>query len=243
MLSIIIITKNEEIMLPRLLESIKQQDFKDYEVIISDAKSTDKTRDIARKYNCRIVEGGLPSTGRNSGAKAAKKDILLFLDADVILPPEFLSKNIKEFNDRNLVSATALYVPLSKKIIDKILHHSYNYFARTIQYISPHAAGFCIFIKRDVFIKVGGFNENVRFAEDHALVNQSKKHGKFRILKSVPLLVDVRRLDKEGRIGTIKKYLTADLYRLFKGEIENPPFDYDMQGVNMKKNSSEKLGV
>ena len=235
MLSIIIITKNEEIMLPRLLESIKQQNFKDYEVIVSDASSTDKTKEIAKKFNCRIVEGGLPSAGRNNGAKAAKKDILLFLDADVILPPEFLSRNIKEFKDKNLVSATALYVPLSKKILDKFLHHCYNSFARTMQYVSPHAAGFCIFIKKDVFNKISGFNENIRMAEDHALVNQSKKHGKFRILKSVPLLVDVRRLNKEGRIGTIKKYLITDFYRLFKGEIENPPFDYDMQGVNMKK--------
>ncbi len=240
MLSIIIITKNEEIMLPRLLQSIKLQDFNDYEVIVSDAKSTDKTREIAKKYGCRVVEGGLPSIGRNNGAKSAKKDILLFLDADVILPPQFLSKNIKEFNGRNLVSATTLYVPLSKKNIDKFLHHCYNAFARTVQYISPHAAGFCIFMRKDVFNKIGGFNENVRMAEDHALVNQSKKHGKFRILKTVPLLVDVRRLDKEGRIGTIKKYLITDIYRLFKGEIENPPFDYDMQGVNMKKNSVEK---
>ncbi len=240
MLSIIIITKNEEKMLPRLLDSIKCQDFNDYEIIVSDAKSTDKTRSIAKKYGCRIVEGGLPSKGRNNGAKAARGDILLFLDADVILPPKFLLKNIKEFNKKNLVFATVDYIPLSHKIIDKILHHSYNAFARTIQYISPHAARFCIFCKKNVFFKIGGFNENIRFAEDHALVSKYKGHGKFRILNSVPLLVDVRRLDKEGRIGIIKKFVFADLYRLIKGEIKNCPFDYNMQGVNIKKLSKNR---
>ena len=80
MLSIIIITKNEEKCLPRLLESIKRQNFRDYEIIVSDAQSTDRTREIALAYGCKIVEGGLPSVGRNNGARVAKGEILLFLE-------------------------------------------------------------------------------------------------------------------------------------------------------------------
>jgi glycosyltransferase involved in cell wall biosynthesis len=77
-ISIIIPTKNEETCLPKLLDSIKSQDFPDYEIIIADANSTDKTREIAKSYGCIVVDGGLPAVGRNRGAEVANGEILLF---------------------------------------------------------------------------------------------------------------------------------------------------------------------
>ena len=71
-LSIIIPTYNEEEYLPVLLDSIKSQSFDDYEIIVADANSTDKTREIAESYGCIVVAGGLPAVGRNNGAKIAK---------------------------------------------------------------------------------------------------------------------------------------------------------------------------
>src|SRR5687767_6578001 len=103
MLSIIIPTYNEEEYLPFLLRSIQAQSYKDYEVIIADASSTDKTRAIAAEFGARVVQGGLPGAGRNRGAEAAKGENLLFLDADVILPdPWFLQMTVGEFEKRKL---------------------------------------------------------------------------------------------------------------------------------------------
>ena len=229
MLSIIIISKNEEKCIERLLKSIKMQDFKDYEIILSDAQSTDKTRKIARKYGCRIVEGGLPSKGRNAGAKASKGNLLLFLDSDVVLPKHFLKKNIEEF--KGYSCATAIYKPMSNKRIDKILYGSYNYFARSTQKIFSLAGGFCIFCTKDVYKKIGGFDENMMMCEDHFFVNQARKYGKFGILKSVPILCDVRRMDKEGRFGLCKKYFVVSIHLLFKGWIfDSSPVKYELQG-------------
>ena len=91
MLSIIIPTLNEEKYLPLLLESIKKQkDFFDYEIIVADAGSKDKTLEIAKNYGCITVGGGLPSKARNEGAKITNGNTLLFLDADVILTNDFL---------------------------------------------------------------------------------------------------------------------------------------------------------
>ena len=83
MLSIIVPTLNEEEYLPKLLESIKKQDFKDYEIIVADAGSEDKTLEIAKKRGCIITKGGSITVGRNNGAKVARGDIFLFLDSDV----------------------------------------------------------------------------------------------------------------------------------------------------------------
>ncbi len=89
-LSIIIPTFNEESYLPHLLESIKRQDFSDYEVIVADAGSKDSTRDIAQEWGCKVVEGGLPSVGRNRGTEAASGEYLLFFDSDVFLTRDYL---------------------------------------------------------------------------------------------------------------------------------------------------------
>ncbi|MBW2965899.1 glycosyltransferase [Candidatus Woesearchaeota archaeon] len=235
MLSIIIITKNEEKCLPRLLESLKNQSFKDYEVIVSDANSNDKTREIAANYGCRIVEGGKPAGGRNNGVKEAENDLLLFLDADVILPENFLEENIKEFNERKLDCATAIYKPQGDKLVDRFMYFVYNNWAKSMQYFFPHSAGFCIFCRKEVFDKAGGFNERLYIAEDHAFVNKAKHSGyRFRLLKSVPILASVRRAEKEGRFKFAMKYIYAGIYRLFVKEIEKEIFEYDYNYDNSK---------
>ena len=80
MLSIIIPTLNEEKHLPRLLKNIKDNNLENYEIIVADNNSKDKTRQIAKKYRCKIVQGGLPSKAKNNGAKAARGSLLFFIE-------------------------------------------------------------------------------------------------------------------------------------------------------------------
>ncbi len=95
--SIIIPAKNEEKYLPRLLESIKKQTTQPYEIIVADAGSTDRTVEVAKKYGAKVIKGGIPQVGRNNGAKQAKTDIIVFLDADVILPDSNVLKALCNF--------------------------------------------------------------------------------------------------------------------------------------------------
>lgn len=240
MLSIIIITKNEEENLPLLLDSIKMQDYKDYEIIVSDV-STDNTRKIAREYGCKVVDGGLPSKGRNNGAKAAKGDMLLFLDADVRLPESFLSKNLKEIRQRKLDVSTPISVPISDKWVDFLYYSTFNFWAMLTQRIFPHAGGYCIFCKRDLFEKVGGFDEKLKFSEDMAFVNKSKKYGLFRLLKSSPILCSVRRLEKDGRITIMVKFLWSCSYRIAAGEFYHVPFEYELGGIKIKDTEDSSI--
>ena len=102
-LSIIIPTWNEEKYLPRLLDCIRNQTYKNYEIIVADANSKDNTRKIAKKFGCRITNGGLPAVGRNNGAKIAKGYFLIFIDADVQIENDFLENSVNEINKKILI--------------------------------------------------------------------------------------------------------------------------------------------
>ena len=226
MLSVIIPTYNEEKYLPQLLRSIGEQNLRDFEVIVADNNSRDKTTRITRETGCRIVEGGPPPVGRNCGAKAARGDLLLFLDADTILPDNFLSHCILEFNSRRLDVATCFLKTKGNRLIDKGLFYACNLGLFICQFMDPHASGSFILCKRRAFRELGGFRESLKQAEDHDFVQRAKRIGKFRMLyKSLPC--STRRLEKEGRMRVLKKYIRSEIYRKLKGDINTDLFKYE----------------
>src|ERR1700678_2438455 len=180
MLSIIIPTYNEAKYLPLLLQSIKLQSFTDYEIIVADNKSTDSTVSIAKSYDAIITSGGLPGPGRNAGAKVAKGELFLFLDADVILTDtNFLADCYGEFKKRHIGVATCRIAPLSLLKKDIIGHEAYNIIMVLAEKISPYAPGFCIFAKASIHNRLQGFDEQILLAEDSDYVKRAKKIAKF----------------------------------------------------------------
>jgi len=232
MLSIIIPTLNEQNYLPYLLASLSRQTFQDFEVIVADADSKDRTREIAKNFGCRIIKGGLPGSGRNNGAKAAKNEWLLFLDADVILPPYFLERAMKEIKKRNLKAASCNIKPLSDKKIDKFLHNTVNLYFKGTERFWPHAPGFCIFVKKEIHQKINGFDEKIKLAEDHDYIMRASKIAPFRYLKSVKIPVSVRRLEKDGRFKIALKYALAEAHLIFLGPITSNIFNYKFDQFN-----------
>ncbi|MEK7211362.1 MAG: glycosyltransferase [Patescibacteria group bacterium] len=227
MLSIIIPTLNEEENLPKLLESIKKQEGVELETIVVDAQSTDRTREIAKKYGARVIDGGLPATARNLGAAAAMGDILLFLDADVVLPaPDFLEKTSAEFRERKFGIATCAVCPISDKKIDKLFHNTYNLYAKIVRRLTPRAPGFCIFARKDIHEAIGGFDEAIKLAEDHDYAERAGKITRFGILKSYPIMVSVRRFERDGRLNVAAKYLLCEVHLKLKGPVKSDIFKY-----------------
>lgn len=227
MISIIIPTLNEEDYLPSLLKSIKEQNFVDYEIIVADAGSNDRTLQIAKEYECKIVPGGLPAKGRNNGAKVAKGEILLFLDADIMLPsPNFLEDCLSEIKKRNLKIAGLPLKANSKNILSRLyLNIFYNRFIIFTERLSAHAA-MAIFIAKKLFDDIGGFDESIKLAEDHDMAQRAAKKEKFGIIRSQKILVSDRRFVKDGWIKTGIKYLLCELYILLIGPIKSDIFKY-----------------
>ena len=227
MLSIVIPTKNEEEYLPKLLASIAKQTLQPLEVIVADAFSTDKTRQIAASFGAKVVDGGMPGPGRNRGAEAASGEVLLFLDADVQLnDPQFLERNLNEFVERKLAFATCDVLPLSGKLVDRLFHDFYNAYTRALAKFHPHAPGFCIFARRAAHNQIHGFDETVLFCEDHDYVLRGQKIGAFGILTSVKVPVSVRRLDRDGRVEIAVKYALAEAYIMALGPVRSNIFNY-----------------
>jgi GT2 family glycosyltransferase len=107
------------------------------------------------------------------------------LDADVVLPNEFLSVCLNEIAERKLTVATAPIRFLSGHKIDKFFGEFYNFYARLTQSFYPHAPGFCIFCKKELHDKIKGFDEVVTLAEDHDYVVRAGRQGKFGLLAKV----------------------------------------------------------
>lgn len=229
MISIVIPTLNEENYLPKLLDSIKRQTYKDYEIIVADANSNDKTRAVAKRYGCRVVSGGMPAVGRNNGAKAAKGDILLFLDADSIVGKDFLKDSLKDIQSRKLDVAGSYLYPLSERLIDGIFLDIFNVWTCLTQFFYPNACGSGIFCKKWLHKKINGFDETIKLSEDMDYVKRCGKHGKFRLVKSTRVIYAMRRYDNEGRFKVGFKLLLSAFYRIFFGEIRSDIFRYNLR--------------
>ena len=248
-LSIIIPTYNEEEYLPKLLESIKMQDFTDYEVIVADANSKDNTRKIATDYGAKVVDGGLPGVGRNAGARVAKGDLLLFLDSDLELTPNYINNVIEEFEEKNLGIAITQMTPLSEKKKDKILHDLANWFMISVENIKPHGAGcYGMISKRSLHEKCNGFDENLDFGEDTDYIERLAELEEFKVLRNAKVGVSTRRLEEEGLYTLLKQY-GKSTYNDFKGKRTsakdlNYGFEHDNkinknEIINENKNTNE----
>ena len=206
-ISIIIPTYNEEDYLPNLLDSIKRQNFDGYEVIVADANSTDRTREIAESYGCIVVDGGLPAVGRNNGARVAKGEYLLFLDSDLELTDDYLRNVLYEFRMEHLGIAITKMKPMSDKIEDKIFHDFANYFMIGVENIKPHGAGcYGIITKKSLHDECGGFDESLTFGEDTDYIERLAEKERFKVLRNAKIGVSTRRLEEEGIETLIRQY-------------------------------------
>lgn len=114
-LSLVIIAKNEETMLPDCLESVKWAD----EIVLIDSGSIDKTVEIAKKYGAKVVECtiGSFSDWRNEGLKAAKGKWIFYIDADERSTPELKEEIEKIISKKPEVNSETAYAVARRNFI------------------------------------------------------------------------------------------------------------------------------
>jgi glycosyltransferase involved in cell wall biosynthesis len=226
-LTVVIPALNEAQRLPDLLDTLERQTLRPDQIVIADAGSTDDTRAIAEARGAIVVDGGKPAAGRNAGARVATGDRILFLDADDELDDDFIASAIEEFDYRELAVATSFVEPIERDPRNVFATEVVNLYLDVMQYVAPHAPGFCILIERSVHEAIDGFDETVVLAEDHDYVQRAAEHGKFRVLRSARVATSMRRIEKEGLVRLAFKYLYCELYVVTGTPIREVPFDYE----------------
>jgi len=234
MLSIVIPTLNEKDYLPLLLESIKKQNFRgEYELIVSDAGSEDNTIEIAENFRCKIAQGGWPGKGKNEGAKLANGDLILFVDADVVLPEDFIEKNLKEFWLKK-IDVASFCLQSANKIHNFLFEILFNFPSKITENFLPQVMNI-ILVKKDLHQKIGGFDEEIKLGEELDYVRKGAKIGKFGVLKSVKIFASPRRFQQDGWFKTWSKYFLCQFYMLFFGPVKSDIFKYRFNHYKNKK--------
>jgi glycosyltransferase involved in cell wall biosynthesis len=170
-------------------------------VIVADAGSTDGTVEVALSFRDRlrveVIEGGLPSVGRNAGARLATTPYVLFLDADVELAePTLLRRAMWRMRRRKLHLVTTNIACREGSFFDDALYMGNNFMQRVGAVLKPFATGMFMLFDREAFWALGGFNERALFAEDY-LLSKGVARTRFRIVRGKVLTTN-RRFQKLG---------------------------------------------
>jgi len=133
------------------------------EIVVVDGGSNDDTFEVAKRFTDKtyqIRERGI-SKARNYGAKQARGNIVVFLDADVSPPSNFVKKMLEVFNDCNVVGATCSIMPVQPRFIEFAFFQFYNLLIRLCTKIKPHSRGEFLAVRKKDFLRVNGFDENM----------------------------------------------------------------------------------
>lgn len=196
MLSFIVPAHNEEACLPQTLAALTgaaRRVGREYEVIVVNDASTDRTREIALEHGARVVDVAhrkIAAT-RNSGARAAAGDLLFFIDADTQANAEAIQEAIAAMEAGAVGGGCHFSYDRRLPLWGRILLPIANFLARRLTI----TGGAFLFCRRAEFEAVGGFNERIFVAEDVEFVKALKKRGRF-VIPKVTVVTSARKIDR-----------------------------------------------
>lgn len=213
-ISVIIPTFNEEKLLKRCLRSLIIQKFDNYEVILVDGLSSDKTSRIAEHYGVKVIDSPRRKPhdvgrAKNIGVTHASGKILAFIDADTMLSPNCFSVVNRYFRKSEIVGVACRALPLDGNGIERALYEYNNLLMKVSSRFSfPYLSYYsCIFCRKDAFIRIGGFQEDLNACEDYDLALRLSRHGKIVFSDKISIFMSPRRLREWTYTGYVAKYL------------------------------------
>ena len=236
--SVIIPTLNEEKYISRLLAALSRQQFRDFEVIIVDGNSNDKTLDVASKFAAEITLNLMHankrnlSYQRNQGAFKARGEYLVFLDADTMPPADYLKLIKSTINIKHVTLLTTYLKGDDQRWFYKYLMRGVNMTIQIFKFIDKQfACGANLIIRRDKFLAVRGFREDLTMSEDHDLTLRLRAMGcRLTIIKQTQLELSMRRIRSEGLTSIVFKYMVAIVHMLLLGPMTKKIYNYPMGG-------------
>ena len=177
LVSVIIPAYNEEASLAQALESLSHQTYPNLEALVVDDGSTDETPEIAARYPVRLIRSDHrgPGAARNRGAREARGEILVFVDADMLLDADFVEQLTRPIRQGDALGTftTEEFVanPTNRWARCWSLNQGLPPDRRLPRDHPPYSTIFRA-VGRDRFLSVGGFTEDIGYTDDDTLADK-----------------------------------------------------------------------
>ena len=206
MISVIVPAFNEEAWLPATLQTIRAaadhlraRSGVGVEVIVADNNSTDGTAAVARDLDATVVHEPVQSIGRarNAGAREATGDVLVFIDADVLVPRTLLEAIHATMSDPRCIGGGVDTEHDPRRLLVRLHLRAW----RLLAALTPMVQGATQFCRRSAFEQVGGYGEDVWMGEDTDFYGDLRKlarrtGGGVRLIRSPRVRPSSRRFDQ-----------------------------------------------
>ncbi len=235
--SIIIPTYNRLSQIQATLESVYNQTFDDFEIIVVDDGSSDGTSEfldnVSRKNFSVVHQNNRgPSAARNAGIRIAQGEIFVFTDDDCIVPNDWLSRFEKVFENTNADVVAGFVQNASKSVFSAISQYIINYSVAYLYKMHTNTSFFTsnnIAYRKEVIKEVGGFDERFKNAggEERLLNFKLILNGKKIVFEPEITVKHFHKLDFLSFVNQFFNYGKGSylIYKICKEELkQKPPF-------------------
>ena len=223
--SVVIPAYNEADFIETTLKSLLAQTFRDFEIIVVDNNSTDGTGEVAARYGARVIvekQKGV-AWARQAGFMQARGQIIASTDSDSVVSETWLAHIVEQFErDSELVAYGGLGClysgPVDARAAGRFL---FPLFWIIDRYLSGgwNLNGFNLAVRREAFIKIGGFRTEMTLGEDIDLAKRLREIGKVNVDTKFMVYVSGRRY-KDGLIPGMMTYVPSYIMRVVFGKDE-----------------------
>ena len=214
-ISVVIPTLGEANRIEKLVTALRAQTVAPLEILVCDAHSDDDTARIAADAGATVLlcpRG--TSKQRNIGARAARGELLVFLDADDLPSPRFLESVARSYRKFPFAVACPWFVARDSGPVVAAIYALFNVSFWLSQSTIRAGSGVCLICPRDKFIRCGGFHEEMHLGEDVRLIRQlCPRFGLHRHVL-IPLETSGRRFVRDGIWKLLGFYLFISPFAL-----------------------------
>ena len=225
MISVVIPTYNEEKNIARCLRALEEQTIsrQEFEIIVVDGQSSDRTVEIAQRYADRVIQQVSEGVGgaRNDGVRAARGDVILTTDADCIPHREWIEVVEERFENEDVVAVTGFLDPFDYEDLNRyeafiyrqlfrISNDMLTVFAITGYY---HLCGANSAFHRDTFLEIGGYLD-LPYSDDVEIYKRLKSKGKMVLENRMKVNYSIRRIKRMSLIKYIYQITRNDFVTL-----------------------------
>jgi glycosyltransferase involved in cell wall biosynthesis len=214
-ITVIVPAYNAQKYIDKCINALLNQSYlsEDYEVIVVDDGSSDKTADIIRGYQVRYMRqrNKGPAAARNRGAREARGEIILFTDADCVPRSNWVEEMVKPFRDPEVMAVKGAYKTDQKTLIARFVQIEFEERfemlkkAESIDMIDTYSAGY----RKSIFLALGGFDTSFPVAnnEDTELSYKMSNAGHKMVFNPNAVVYHLNHPD------SIKKYVKLKYWR------------------------------